>query len=319
MYFSVHANVFSTQTCHSASKGEFWRNTVSDLFTPLAPRFDNEDDFEGSVCHEKWDNISLSEVSAGPQIVTHGSREISLTSSDNIFFIIHLEGDAAVEVDSRSPDLRVREGDLIAITTAQPYRLKFSSEFRQLVISVPVGSLDSKWQAVNVRELGKLAHLGCDVMRYLQAVTHRDSYQIDESEFRKDHLLDFLWILLTASIQMPERAAVSRGERFAAIERHIAAEFRNPELNPESAANALGISLRTLYKAFQQTPTTFQALLLEHRLKAAQYLLSTDGVCGRAISDIAFEVGFSDLSHFNRRFKQRFEQTPREYIRHRCN
>jgi AraC-like DNA-binding protein len=32
----------------------------------------------------------------------------------------------------------------------------------------------------------------------------------------------------------------------------------------------------------------------------------------RAVSTIAFEVGFGDLSYFNRTFKKRFGATPRE-------
>jgi AraC-like DNA-binding protein len=42
---------------------------------------------------------------------------------------------------------------------------------------------------------------------------------------------------------------------------------------------------------------------------ASRLLISSDS----SILDIAAEVGFDNLSYFNRSFKKRFQQTPREY------
>jgi AraC-like DNA-binding protein len=39
-------------------------------------------------------------------------------------------------------------------------------------------------------------------------------------------------------------------------------------------------------------------------------MLRDSGLAARTISDIAFEAGFSDLSHFNRSFRRRFGESP---------
>ena len=46
------------------------------------------------------------------------------------------------------------------------------------------------------------------------------------------------------------------------------------------------------------------------RLEVALRLLTNPLHCNRRIGEIAFEAGFSDLSHFNRRFCARFHMTP---------
>jgi AraC-like DNA-binding protein len=54
---------------------------------------------------------------------------------------------------------------------------------------------------------------------------------------------------------------------------------------------------------------SFTAHVNELRLQKAFALLAAAGDA-RRISDIALEVGFSDISHFNRSFRSRFGDTP---------
>jgi len=49
----------------------------------------------------------------------------------------------------------------------------------------------------------------------------------------------------------------------------------------------------------------------ELRLQQALKLLSESGGGAQRISDIALQVGFSDVSHFNRLFRARFGDSPR--------
>jgi transcriptional regulator GlxA family with amidase domain len=48
----------------------------------------------------------------------------------------------------------------------------------------------------------------------------------------------------------------------------------------------------------------------ELRLQRAFAVLSKAHSRGRPISDIAWQAGFSDISHFNRLFRSRFGDTP---------
>lgn len=52
---------------------------------------------------------------------------------------------------------------------------------------------------------------------------------------------------------------------------------------------------------------------MERRLDGAARDLRDPARCGRDIGRIAFDWGFSDLSHFTRRFKQRFGMRPRDW------
>jgi AraC-like DNA-binding protein len=67
--------------------------------------------------------------------------------------------------------------------------------------------------------------------------------------------------------------------------------------------------VRTLARAFAMHGTTFDRALWNCRLEAAcEALLSSRGRI--SITEVALRHGFSDSSHFTRRFKTRFGATP---------
>jgi AraC-like DNA-binding protein len=79
----------------------------------------------------------------------------------------------------------------------------------------------------------------------------------------------------------------------------------------EDMANELGLSQSHFMKYFKKTMgTSFIDYLNEYRLTmASRLLISSDS----SVLDIASEVGFENLSYFNRIFKRRFCQTPSAY------
>jgi AraC-like DNA-binding protein len=77
------------------------------------------------------------------------------------------------------------------------------------------------------------------------------------------------------------------------------------------AAQCQGISPRYLQRLMASSGTSFTEHVNELRLQRAFELLTEPHDSAQRISDIALEVGFSDVSHFNRLFRARFGDSPR--------
>ncbi len=75
----------------------------------------------------------------------------------------------------------------------------------------------------------------------------------------------------------------------------------------EMSHRSLSTFKRDFKKSFDSTPGRW---LLEKRLQHAKALIHRHGL---SISDIIFESGFEDLSHFSRSFKAKFGQSPTQY------
>ena len=85
------------------------------------------------------------------------------------------------------------------------------------------------------------------------------------------------------------------------------------KLTIEQMANLAGFSSSHFMKYFKTTMgQSFIDYLNDYRLvMASRLLLSSED----SVLEIAQEVGFTNISYFNRIFKRRFEMTPREYRR----
>jgi AraC-like DNA-binding protein len=86
----------------------------------------------------------------------------------------------------------------------------------------------------------------------------------------------------------------------------IARNIEHRGLSAQDASVNLKCSVRTIYNTCAAHGTSFSALVIETRLVAAQYQLIRTN---QRISQIAYDVGFSSLSHFSRLFRARFGVT----------
>jgi AraC-like DNA-binding protein len=126
------------------------------------------------------------------------------------------------------------------------------------------------------------------------------------------HLLDLVAATLGPSTEaaniVTERGV--KAARLQAILAEVARRFGEPKFDLDDVAGALCISRRYVQKLLDGTGKSFTEHLTECRLDRAFAMLTDPHHLHLAIIDIAFGVGFGDVSHFNRTFRRRFGETP---------
>ncbi len=101
-----------------------------------------------------------------------------------------------------------------------------------------------------------------------------------------------------------------RAARLAAIKRSILDGLGDPTLSLETVANRHRISPHYVRALFGQDGTAFSDYVREQRLQRAFRMLGDPRSSAAAISAIAYDCGFGELSWFNKAFKRRFGRTP---------
>ncbi|NLB63291.1 MAG: helix-turn-helix transcriptional regulator [Fibrobacter sp.] len=97
----------------------------------------------------------------------------------------------------------------------------------------------------------------------------------------------------------------------AEIVNFIGENYLDSELNLESTCKAIGINRNRLTHLLrEEMGLTFKSYLIELRLKEAARLLKTTDL---QVAEISQQVGFGNISNFNRNFKDFFKKTPNEY------
>lgn len=99
---------------------------------------------------------------------------------------------------------------------------------------------------------------------------------------------------------------------FDSLSQELRASLHRPQLSPAQLAASHQISLRALHYAFATGQTTFMKELIRARLERSAELLS-EGRVKLTVDEVAKRCGFTDTSHFTRRFRERFGQTPAKF------
>jgi AraC-like DNA-binding protein len=101
-----------------------------------------------------------------------------------------------------------------------------------------------------------------------------------------------------------------RAARLSAIKQDVLQNLGDRGLSITTVAARHAVTPRFVQRLFEGEGVTFSEYLLDQRLALAHRLLLDPRHAGMAISAIAFEAGFGDLSYFNRTFRRRYGATP---------
>ncbi|WP_295675062.1 AraC family transcriptional regulator [uncultured Mucilaginibacter sp.] len=117
------------------------------------------------------------------------------------------------------------------------------------------------------------------------------------------------YVLLDQNKSVAERTPAEQ-ERINPVYAYLVENFRNP-VSLDVAAGIANMTTNAFCKYFKKiTRKTFMETIIEYRLNyAIQQLVQTD----KPISDISYESGFGDVSHFYKMFKQKMHISPLNY------
>lgn len=137
--------------------------------------------------------------------------------------------------------------------------------------------------------------------------TYPEGYQL----FIKSQLFMLFFILSNkCTLEAPVKKDYKSLEKMKLILKYVENNYMD-KITIEDIANEVNLSQSHFMKYFKNTMgSSFIDYLNEYRLTmASRLLISSES----SILDIAAEVGFDNLSYFNRIFKKRFDQTPSAY------
>ena len=93
----------------------------------------------------------------------------------------------------------------------------------------------------------------------------------------------------------------------------IEARLTDPALDAQTVADAAGISERYANAALADDEMSIMRLIQARRLARCRYALEDPNQAQRTVSEIAYGWGFSDMTHFGRRFKKAYGILPSDY------
>jgi AraC-like DNA-binding protein len=239
------------------------------------------------------DDLFLAINVSGNGVATQRGREVILTDGDAV--------------------LLTREDTGWAITRPQQSQL-IGLKLPRAAISPMVRNLDDTMVKLIHRDSAALKLL----TRYLGVVA--DDVAMANAELRRvvvNQVYDLTALAVTSvhSAQTFKNWDV-RAAKLYAIKSDITNHLNDSTLTGAIVADRHGMTLRYLQKLFEAEGISYSEYVLGERLGRAHRMLTNPLHDDRAIGTIAYDVGFNDLSYFNRSFRRRYGATPSD-VRHR--
>lgn len=140
------------------------------------------------------------------------------------------------------------------------------------------------------------------------------------SEWQSFSESDLVLALLVARSLMVKAVQKRRGEnqespdgkRMTRAMRLIDQGLYDPELSPKKVADALHMSLRSLYMLFSRSGLTVQGYIRDRRLEDCRQIIASKRI-DLNMRQLALSRGFNDLSGFSRAFKRKFGMSPMDF------
>jgi AraC-like DNA-binding protein len=241
--------------------------------------------------------------------------------SDEVALFVNRTGRAAISARGREALLAPGDGALISCNDAMVYDRLSHGELlsirvpRSVLSPVVVGSDDAIMRPIP-------RHSETLKLLTYYAGTLIDGNALAASFLRNlavKHLHDLIALTLgaTRNATGPTNAEGLRASRLRAVKAYIIENSSRHDLSVGAVADHLGVTPRYLQRLLEADGTTFSAFLLGQRLTRAYRMLCDLQFYSRPIGIIAYDVGFGDLSYFNRCFRKRYDVTPTE-IRDAC-
>lgn len=230
--------------------------------------------------------------------------------TDSIGFVINC--DPKGHLSQRKRDVSLRAGDAALLLSDEPGTVLGRGHIGLLFPYAPLIE-----RAANLPDFAAARiPANAEALRLLTAYLNAlpDKFSASQPALRRavvEHVYDLVTLAICPDRSINENSlSATAAARLELALGYIKTHFDSPGLTVAAVARDQNVSPRYLQRLIETTGITFSERVQELRLQRAYELLMS-ARRGERISDIALRAGFSDIAHFNRSFRRRFGDTPR--------
>lgn len=306
------SKAWSTNSVEPSAQFAYWHDAVSEAVLNVAPRRPGNERFSGEITCREFEDTRFAAFASSPHEIVRTRSHINRSKGEHYLISVQRRGASLMSQAERTCELR--PGNIGILDGMRPFTVAFPGDVDRIVAVIPYRLLRPRAPWLDARPLNRLpvASPLVEVCRlYIELLAGVDSVAPRESWVLVDNLCNLV-ALLTAPDESESVGLrnIARTVEFDAMMAYLRANIANPALSPAMLARHMRVSLRTVHNRFEESGTTFGRWIIEHRLAAIHEALSDPRCDAMTVSQIAFNWGFNDISHFTKVFRQRFDLSP---------
>jgi AraC-like DNA-binding protein len=306
---------FSTKDVHPRDSMSYWMDIVADDFAKLSLTATRS--FTATLKTGTIDRLNISVYDADAHNVRRGRDEISRADGDDYIICLQKSGKSIHQQGDR--EAIIEGGSFFLLDPRKPFSGALAEPGEVVAVSIPRHELDARTGPSDLivsRATTSEKPLSGLAFGFLTMLPDRVD-TLDDTAAPKvaEHALDLVALAYSSEMERSPTLSSPRSAALTILKSTIESRLHDPDLKPVTAAAAAGISVRYANVLLAQEGTGLEAYIIARRLERCRRALDEPAQARRTIGDIAFSWGFSDLSHFARRFKAEYGCTPGDYRR----
>lgn len=293
-----------------------WRAFIAHRMQPLAIEASSPESFVGRVRMLEFSGMQLWDIQTSAHCFERTSRTDHI-GHPMVSLALQLEGEAGASLNNRTRNLDT--GTYSLFDWAAPFGRSFGAQSRIMTIRVPRHSLDVPDHASD-RMFGRDSATSEGLGPLIQGVftgllSAWPTSTVTPSDAGVLRQSFALLRQLVGHHLNPEYASPSTGRDALALQmqRYMLDNLGDPELTPQSVADAHFISLRHLHNVFDSGEETVAAWIRRRRLHRIRDALCDPLRDDAPVQEIAATWGIPSMSTLSRAFKREFGCAPVEY------
>jgi AraC-like DNA-binding protein len=311
---------YSTRDVHERERLAYWREVATRGYAEHTFRTSVGAAFQGNIQFGLISGLGIATFECDACEATRTAHHVARADSDDLLFSLPLAGKIGLVQDDR--EALIERGSFALVDTLRPFTTTLQTAVTSIVFKISRQALEARMGAVGpitaqtIRTSGPAAALASGFLAMLPA--HMDTLTGPASLKIADQAIDLVALALSEATDQRGTAISSRaGIALLRLKSVIEAHLREPDLSPTAVALQAGISVRYAHALLSRMGSSVSRYILDRRLEECRRALENPAQTHRTIGEIAYSWGFSDLSHFGRRFRKRFGCSPREYRQRR--
>ena len=305
--------VWNTEQFRFADRIEAWTEVLTQSHLPWSLSEKPGNSFYASVSLRQLHDSRIIKCKCGPQKGYRAKSEIGMSDGDYIAILYILKGKEVIEIANEQ--MLLEAGNFVIWDSSRPMSFHVPEHLEKISLIVPAESMTSIFPNVHdycgkvIRRQDGISAIFINLLRSLELEMWNTNTNQLSTIMRPT--LEMLSTVFTSLIDLPHETM--RDGQLALIKQYILKDLYNPELTPQRIAEHHGISVRYLHQLFENNGATVSAWIKAQRLERCRKELTSPASASQSITDIAFQWGFNDVSHFSKSFKQQFGISPREF------
>jgi AraC-like DNA-binding protein len=305
--------IFSTTDVHPRDRFDYWHEAASRNLVGHESEPECQQSFQAELQVGAFAGLGLVMFGNSPMTVAVTAPHAAHADPDQLFICRQLAGKLLLEQEGREAILE--PGHITLLDPRLPYSGKFGAGSRMLVLKLRRRLLEArigKTRELTVRLFKRSGAANQLTSAFLAMLpVYSEGLDLPTEEIVADQVLDLVAVSLANTMQ-GEKARVSSARSLIIMKLRAAIEARltDPTLDIKTVAAAAGVSVRYANAVLAEQNTSIMRLVMTRRLVRCRRALEDPSQAHRTVSEIAYGWGFSDMTHFGRKFRAAYGLLP---------